>query len=118
MDYYDKNKSDHHIFEGSDYFIKNLERFDPQNFNPSNQEIIMCRRKTNGFFQFEFIDKDYCFEVFDVGGARIERKKWFHCFEGLDCVIYFDKKAYEDHFTNRLEESLDMFEETVNFLPK
>jgi hypothetical protein len=131
MDYYDKNKYDLHIFDGSDYFIKNLEKFDPQNLEkfdpqnyiPSSQDIIMCRRKTTGINLFEFLENDYNFKLFEVGGARSERKKWIHCFEGLDCVIYlvslssYDKRANEDDFTNRLEDSLEMFEECVNFLP-
>lgn len=56
----------------------------------------------------------------DVGGQRNERKKWIHCFENINLVIWciscseFDEKCYEDFATNRLVESLQLFEETVN----
>jgi len=28
------------------------------------------------------------YRVFDVGGQRSERKKWIHCFEGVQCLIF------------------------------
>lgn len=29
------------------------------------------------------------FELIDVGGLRQQRKKWIHCFENVDCVVFF-----------------------------
>lgn len=26
--------------------------------------------------------------MFDVGGQRSERKKWIHCFENVDCLLF------------------------------
>ena len=26
--------------------------------------------------------------MFDVGGQRSERKKWVHCFEGVQCLMF------------------------------
>lgn len=49
-----------------------------------------------------------------------ERKKWIHCFDGVTVVIFvcsmseFDQKCYEDDTTNRLLESIQLFEETCN----
>ena len=48
------------------------------------------------------------FEMYDVGGQRNERKKWIHCFEGVDAVIFvaaiseYDQKLFEDSTTNRM----------------
>lgn len=30
----------------------------------------------------------YCFSMFDVGGQRSERKKWIHCFESVDAIVF------------------------------
>jgi len=55
----------------------------------------------------------------DVGGQRAERKKWLHCFDGVNCVIYlaaldeYDMKLQEDINTNRLEESIKLFREVT-----
>jgi len=56
----------------------------------------------------------------DVGGQRAERKKWLHCFDGVNCVIYlsaldeYDMTLQEDNVTNRLEESLKLFGEVTS----
>jgi guanine nucleotide-binding protein G(i) subunit alpha len=122
IEFYNKNKSEYFIFDGSDYFMKNLEKFDASNYYPSNQDIIMCREQNSGICEFDFFENDYYFKIFDVGGSRNEYKKWIHFFfEEINCVIYlvslssFDKKMYEDDFTNRLEESINVFDEVVNY---
>lgn len=43
-----------------------------------------------------------------MGGQRNERKKWIHCFEGVDAVIFvaaiseYDQKLFEDSTKNRM----------------
>uniref|UniRef100_A0A914KFU1 Uncharacterized protein n=1 Tax=Meloidogyne incognita TaxID=6306 RepID=A0A914KFU1_MELIC len=45
------------------------------------------------------------FLVFDVGGQRSERKKWIHCFENVNSIIFitaiseFDQVLFEDEAT-------------------
>lgn len=59
-------------------------------------------------------------EIFDAGGARNERKKWIHMFHQVSGLCYcaslvdFSRKCYEDGITNRLTESLTVFEEIAN----
>jgi hypothetical protein len=53
----------------------------------------------------------------DVGGQRNERRKWIHCFDDVTAVIFvtslseYDQKLAEDDTTNRMKESLVLFEE-------
>jgi len=60
------------------------------------------------------------FILCDVGGQRNERKKWEKSFEGVSVVIFvtslndYDLLCYEDNKTNRLVESLTLFEQIVN----
>jgi hypothetical protein len=48
------------------------------------------------------------FEMYDVGGQRTERKKWIHCFEGVDAIIFvaaiseYYQKLFEDSTKNRM----------------
>jgi hypothetical protein len=55
-----------------------------------------------------------------VGGQRSERKKWIHCFEDVTAIIFFvalseyDQVLYEDEKTNRMHESLRLFESVCN----
>jgi len=56
----------------------------------------------------------------DVGGQRSERKKWIHFFEDVTAIIYcvalneYDMKLFEDERVNRMEESLELFQEICN----
>jgi hypothetical protein len=58
--------------------------------------------------------------VVDVGGQRSERRKWIHCFQDVTAVLYvvsladYDLKMEEDRVTNRLLDSLDLFNKVVN----
>jgi guanine nucleotide-binding protein subunit alpha len=68
----------------------------------------------------------------DVGGQRSERKKWIQCFDNVTaggcpfpppphCPVLFvislsefNQVLYEDANTNRMEESLKLFEEILS----
>jgi guanine nucleotide-binding protein subunit alpha, other len=58
--------------------------------------------------------------MFDVGGQRSERKKWIHCFEGVNALLFlvaisgYDQCLAEDkdgvsEFITRLERNADIF---------
>lgn len=55
--------------------------------------------------------------MFDVGGQRGERRKWIQVFDGISAVLFlvessgFDTRIREDNETNRLQESLNLFQE-------
>ena len=55
------------------------------------------------------------FRLVDVGGQRTERKKWIHCFDDVNSVIFIASlSAYnvclvEDPSVNRLQESIALF---------
>ncbi|KAK3548647.1 hypothetical protein QTP70_015929 [Hemibagrus guttatus] len=58
--------------------------------------------------------------LFDVGGQRSERKKWIHCFEDVTAIIFcvalsgYDQVLHEDETTNRMHESLKLFDSICN----
>eukprot|EP00794_Sanderia_malayensis_P007141 gene7141-7946_t len=60
------------------------------------------------------------FKMFDVGGQRSERKKWIHCFEGVTAIIFcvslsaYDLVLAEDEETNRMHESMKLFDSICN----
>jgi guanine nucleotide-binding protein G(i) subunit alpha len=109
-----------HIPDGAMHFLKDLDRIDPPNFKPNNEDILHCRRKTTGIVQVQFKNGEAMFKLIDVGGQRSERKKWKSVFQDVDVLIYvaslgdYDLLCYEDDTTNRLVESLDLFEEHMN----
>ena len=58
--------------------------------------------------------------MFDVGGQRSERKKWIHCFDNVTAIMFvvsiaeYDQVLEEDGITNRMIESMELFENIVN----
>ncbi len=59
------------------------------------------------------------FQLVDVG-QRNERNKWIHCFQDATAIIFvvavseYDQTLDEDLVTNRLHNSLRLFDEVVN----
>ena len=57
----------------------------------------------------------------DVGGQRSERKKWIHCFEDVMLLIFltavseYDQVLEEDETTNRVRESLRLFQTILHY---
>ena len=53
----------------------------------------------------------------DVGGQRSERRKWIHCFDNCDIILFlaaiseYDQTLFESAEVNRLRESLIVFGE-------
>ena len=60
------------------------------------------------------------FHMIDVGGNRLERKKWIHIFDNVKAVIFlaalsdYDLVLPEDRERNRMVETLGLFESICN----
>lgn len=58
--------------------------------------------------------------MFDVGGQRSERKKWIHCFENVNCLLFlvaisgYDQCLVEDKDGNQMNEALMLWESIAN----
>lgn len=92
----------------------------PQTFVPTISDVLRSRVRTTGIVEREFEIDSSKFRMFDVGGQKNERKKWIHCFENVTSVLFvgvlseYNQKLYEDDITNRMEETIKLFNEIVN----
>lgn len=59
-----------------------------KDYIPTDQDILRSRVKTTGINEITFRVQGLSYKVFDVGGQRSERRKWIHCFENLNAVIF------------------------------
>lgn len=97
------------------YFFDNAERFAASDFEPSQEDYVRAKQKTTGVHETSFEFKDATFVLVDVGGQRCERRRWLPCFQDVSAVIYlsaineYDMRMEEDETTNRMEESLQLF---------
>jgi len=108
------------LFDEVKWFFEKLDELGRYDYLPNFKDIIRCRAKTTGILETHFELGTNIYRILDVGGQRPERKKWFNCFERVACIIYvaaineYDQVLYEDGVTNRMHESLDLFEEICN----
>ncbi|KAI1730196.1 g-protein alpha subunit domain-containing protein [Ditylenchus destructor] len=109
-----------HLHDSAKHFLDNLDRICNPSYRPSQQDILLTRIKTTGIVEVTFVIKGVQFRVFDVGGQRSERKKWIHCFEDVNAIIFvaaiseYDEVLFEDETTNRMIESMRLFESICN----
>ena len=88
---------------------------------PSTKDVLLSRKATRGIHEYYVSDiKGLPFKFVDTGGERSQRQKWFQCFDELTCILYFcdssafDKTLLEDRVTNRLDESVTVYDTIIN----
>jgi len=108
------------------HFLSNISRISSPHFVATTQDILMVRVQTTGIIEYNFplvfrenLTRDCIF--IDVGGQRNERKKWIHCFSDVLMVLFlaaaseYDQMLYEDITTNRMDESLSLFNKIISY---
>jgi len=101
---------------GAEYFFKEAKRFADENYLPTPEDVIRAKVRTTGITETIFTVNATEFTMVDVGGQRSERRKWLHCFGDVTAVIFlvalneYDMVLEEDNKTNRMEESLKLFQ--------
>uniref|UniRef100_A0A915AXA7 Guanine nucleotide-binding protein alpha-7 subunit n=2 Tax=Parascaris univalens TaxID=6257 RepID=A0A915AXA7_PARUN len=115
-----RRSNEYQIDDSAKYFLDNLSRLSAPNYLPTEQDLLRTRVKTTGITEVLFELKGLTFRVIDVGGQRSERKKWIHCFDNVNAIIFisslseYDQTLREDNCTNRMQESLKLFDSICN----
>ncbi|XP_037611676.1 guanine nucleotide-binding protein subunit alpha-13-like [Sebastes umbrosus] len=116
---YDRRR-EFQLGESVKYFLDNLDKLGEPEYLPTQQDILLARKPTKGIHEYDFEIKNVPFKMVDVGGQRSERRRWFECFDSVTSILFlvssseYDQVLMEDRLTNRLRESLDIFETIVN----
>ncbi|KAA0723268.1 Guanine nucleotide-binding protein G(o) subunit alpha [Triplophysa tibetana] len=111
---------EYQLNDSAQYYLDCLQRIGSPDYLPTEQDILRTRVKTTGIVETHFCFKNLNFRLFDVGGQRSERKKWIHCFEDVTAIIFcvalsgYDQMLHEDETTNRMHESLMLFDSICN----
>ncbi|CAJ0957208.1 unnamed protein product, partial [Mesorhabditis belari] len=113
-------RSEYQLVDSAKYFLDNCQRIVEPGFRPTDQDILFSRVATTGVVEVKFKIKDLDFRVFDVGGQRSERRKWIHAFDNVESIIFitaiseYDQVLFEDETTNRMIESMQLFNSICN----
>jgi len=111
---------DKQLQSNASYLLDEVERVASPVFVPTETDVLCCRVRTTGCLEIKFTIDDVPFKLMDVGGQRSERKKWVNFFDDITALMYvvaldeYDLKLFEDASTNRMLESLRLFEEMIN----
>ncbi|KAF1815628.1 guanine nucleotide binding protein, alpha subunit [Eremomyces bilateralis CBS 781.70] len=110
------------LHDNLSYFFDDVDRLFAPNYLPSDQDILRTRLRTtaNPISETIFQLGNLTYRMFDVGGQRSERKKWIHCFDNVQVVLFlvaisgYDLALIEDRSGNQMSEALMLWESIVN----
>lgn len=108
------------LHDNLDFYFKNIHRMFESEWIPDDQDVLHARLRTTGITETVFELRELTFRMMDVGGQRSERKKWIHCFDGVQCLLFmaslsgYDQCLVEDVNANQMHEALMLFESLVN----
>eukprot|EP00047_Mylnosiga_fluctuans_P002040 m.222911 g.222911 ORF g.222911 m.222911 type:complete len:360 (+) comp10848_c0_seq1:35-1114(+) len=115
-----RRSNEYQLNDSAEYYFNSIDRIAQPNYVPTTQDVLRSRVRTTGIIETSFRYKDLIYRVFDVGGQRSERRKWIQCFDDVTAVIFvtslsgYDMKLFEDQETNRIHESMTLFEAICN----
>ena len=102
--------------DSAPYYFQNMDRILDPSYTPTEQDVLKSRVQTSGIIETSFKRGNITYRLFDVGGQRSERRKWLHCFDDVNAMLFvgalsgYDMTLIEDGTTNRMEESLNLFQ--------
>ncbi|KAH7710196.1 guanine nucleotide-binding protein G(i) subunit alpha-1 [Aphelenchoides avenae] len=115
-----RRSREYQLNDSAPYHLDSLDRVSQPGYIPTQDDVLRTRVMTSGIVETHFTYKDLHFKMLDVGGQRSERKRWIHCFEGVTAIIFcvalseYDMVLEEDSVTNRMRESMQLFDSICN----
>lgn len=70
------------------FYLSFIDRLATPNYLPTDEEIIAVRMRTP-MFETSFRAGEVTYRVVDFSVQRSDRRKWIHCFEGVEAVLFF-----------------------------
>eukprot|EP00050_Salpingoeca_kvevrii_P022951 m.135239 g.135239 ORF g.135239 m.135239 type:complete len:357 (-) comp9883_c0_seq2:3935-5005(-) len=118
-----KRSNEIQLNDSAVYYFSRLDTIAAPDYLPVEQDILRSRVATTGIVEFKFAMSQgkTIFRMIDVGGQRSERRKWIHCFEDVTSITFivacsgYNQVCVEDSKTNRMEESLALWDHIVNY---
>ncbi|XP_017779991.1 PREDICTED: guanine nucleotide-binding protein subunit alpha homolog [Nicrophorus vespilloides] len=88
------------LADSVEYYLNDLARISKYSYLPNSKDILLCRKTTKGVSEVKININNIPFVFVDIGGQRAQRQ--------------FDQILMEDRKTNRLEESIQIYDTIIN----
>ncbi|KAI8905858.1 guanine nucleotide binding protein, alpha subunit [Gorgonomyces haynaldii] len=111
---------EYQLNDSARYYFESMDRIGAVGYLPTEQDVLRSRVKTTGITETTFVVGELTYRLYDVGGQRSERKKWIHCFENVNSIVFlvavseYDQVLVEDETVNRMQEALTLFDSICN----
>ncbi|EFP06985.1 CRE-GPA-11 protein [Caenorhabditis remanei] len=117
------------LLDSATYFLDDLDRISAHEYKPTEMDVLKARVPTTGITEIEFPFREATLRMVDVGGQRSEQRKWIHCFDNVNGVLFIaaisDYNLYTDDEEsrtengepvkiNRLRYSMELFKRIAN----
>ncbi|CAD5213209.1 unnamed protein product [Bursaphelenchus okinawaensis] len=109
------------LLDSAVYFLDKIMLIGSPDFQPSHQDALRARIATTGINEIEFNYKKVSLKMVDVGGQRSEQRKWIHCFDNVNGLLFIaELSGYNqmlndgERTVNRLKYSMYLFKRIVN----
>ncbi|XGW02535.1 hypothetical protein V3C99_014516 [Haemonchus contortus] len=115
-----ERRSEINLNDSSKYFLENLASINKLDYTPTPRDLIMSYVPTVGVQNVIFSADDHVFQLFDIGGQRIDRRKWATMYDGISAIFFciaiseYDQKMDDDPEMNRLQDALALLEKISN----
>lgn len=113
-------RSEFQVIESNELYFHKIDLLASPGYLPTDEDILASRVRTCGIVEETYVIENVEFIIIDVGGQRNERKKWIHCFDNVNALIFvaalseFDQMMFEDETQNRMIDTLHLFDSICN----
>ncbi|XP_042233514.1 guanine nucleotide-binding protein G(q) subunit alpha-like isoform X2 [Homarus americanus] len=115
--------NEYHLMTNADYFITNAERILDDNYIPNVDDILRMRYPTRTSVTSTYDLGEMRMTMHDMGGQRSEREQWIKHDNNPTAILFlaslseYDQNVEEIPEKNRVQESLDIFEDLLGYPP-
>jgi len=106
-----KRRNEFHLLDSASYFLNDVERILEPGYFPNLQDILHSRNPTAGICEYVFEIDKFIFGMIDVGGQKSERRKWIHCFDNVNSIIFL--AALSEYDQTIPQDEIDQNEDLV-----
>ncbi|KAI1727152.1 g-protein alpha subunit domain-containing protein [Ditylenchus destructor] len=111
-----RRRGEYSLNDSTKYFMDSLPRIQKETFQPTHDDLVMAYIPTVGVQNSILSTKDHTFQLFEIGGSKINDRRYEGVYEGLDAIIFtlaiscYDQKFREDNDETEFEYSLKLLE--------